>query len=286
MTTTSPQPPNVLTIDVEDWFHSLEPDPARWHAFPRRAEAATDRLLAAMAETGARATFFVLGDVARHAPRLLERILAGGHEIGTHGTSHRFVYRQTPGEFAADLDESIRLISSITGRRVTSYRAPYFSITARSLWALEVLRDHGIVLDSSIFPVRNHRYGIPGAHRLPYEVRPGLGEWPVSTLATPLGNFPFAGGAYFRLLPAPVVRAAFGALRRRGEPVLFYLHPWEVDPGQPRLRSASAFLAFRHYHGLDRTMDKLRRLLREAAWIPLGEGWGALRPHPAAPVRA
>ena len=279
---TSPPPPSVLTIDLEDWFHPLEPDPARWGALPRRAAAATDRLLEVLAEENARATFFVLGDVARHSPGVLERILAGGHELGTHGMNHRFVYQQTPAEFADDLAASIRLVSSVAGAEVRAYRAPYFSITPRSLWALEILRDHGIVIDSSIFPVHNHRYGIPRAPRLPYLVRRGLGEWPVSTFPTPLGNVPFAGGVYFRLLPETVVRAAFRALRRRGEPVLFYLHPWEVDPGQPRLRTRSPFLNFRHYHGLGAAMDRLRRLLREAPWIPLGEGWRALGPVPAA----
>lgn len=283
---TKAAPPAVLTIDLEDWFHPLEPDPSRWDALPRRAEAATDGLLRVLAEEGARATFFVLGDVARHSPRLLERILAGGHEVGTHGMEHRFVYRQTPAAFADDLDRSLRLISSITGARVDAYRAPYFSITRASEWALDVLRDHGIVHDSSIFPVRNHRYGIPRAPRLPYRVRPGLWEWPISTFPTPLGNLPFAGGAYFRLLPEAVVRAAFRALRRRGEPVLFYLHPWEVDPGQPRMRTRSPLLDFRHYHGLRGTMDRLRRLLREAAWIPLGEGCRALSPALAAAVPA
>ncbi len=276
-------PPSVLTIDLEDWFHPLEPDPARWGALPRRAAEATEQLLEVMAEENARATFFVLGDVALHAPRLLERILAGGHELATHGMEHRFVYRQTPAEFAADLERSIQVISSVAGTRVSAYRAPYFSITERSLWALDVLADHGIELDSSIFPVRNHRYGIPRAGRLPFQVRPGLWEWPISTFPTALGNLPFAGGAYFRLLPGPVVRGAYRALRRRGEPVLFYLHPWEVDPGQPRLRSGSRFLDFRHYHGLGRTLDRLRLLLREAPWIPLSEGWRALgRAPPAA----
>jgi polysaccharide deacetylase family protein (PEP-CTERM system associated) len=275
-------PPNVLTIDLEDWFHALEPDPARWGVFPRRAAAATGVLLELMAEENARATFFVLGDVAAHAPGLLERILAAGHELGTHGMTHRFVYRQTPAEFAADLERSIRIVSSVAGGRVRAYRAPYFSITKRSTWALDLLRDHGIVHDSSIFPVRNHRYGIPRAPRLPWEVRPGLWEWPVSTYPTALGNLPFSGGAYFRLLPASVVRGALRTLRRRGEPVLFYLHPWEVDPGQPRLRTRSPFLAFRHYHGLRGTLDKLRALLREAAWVSLEEGWRALRREPVA----
>lgn len=279
-------PPSVLTIDVEDWFHPLEPDPSRWGAYPRRAAAATERLLEVMAEEKARATFFVLGDVALHAPGLVERILADGHEVGTHGMTHQLVYGQTPAEFAVDLEQSLRVIGSVAGGEVTAYRAPCFSITDRSLWALDVLRDHGIVHDSSIFPARNHRYGIPGAPRLPFQVRPGLWEWPISAFPTPLGNVPFAGGAYFRLLPAPAVRAAYRALRRRGEPVLFYLHPWEVDPGQPRVRTSSPFLTFRHYHGLEETMDRFRHLLREAAWIPLGEGLEALRADPVAPVTA
>jgi polysaccharide deacetylase family protein (PEP-CTERM system associated) len=262
---------HVLTIDLEDWFHGLVPDPAQWSGLPRRAELATGRLLDLLDESGARATFFVLADVAAHAPALIRRIAARGHEIGSHGRDHHFVTRQTPDQFGADLAASIACLEDLTGRAVRAYRAPFFSITRASLWALDILAEHGIRHDSSIFPVVNHRYGIPDARRTPHEIRPGLTEWPISVIATRLGNLPFAGGVYFRWLPMCLVEHGFADHEARGQPVVFYLHPWEIDPGQPRRWAGSPFLFVRHYGRLGATEARLRALLAGRRFGSLAE---------------
>jgi polysaccharide deacetylase family protein (PEP-CTERM system associated) len=253
---------HVLTIDLEDWFHCLEPDPARWGGFPRRVEATTHRMLDLLDEHAAMATFFVLGDVARHAPALVRTIAARGHEIGSHGSEHRMVTQLSPARFRADLDASLGQLADLTGAPVRAFRAPYFSITKRTLWALDILCEHGIEHDSSIFPVRNPRYGIPDAETTPHQIRPSLVEWPISVLATRFGNVPFAGGVYFRWLPFAIVQKGFAALESRRQPVIFYLHPWELDPEQP-WQLTGPFLFARHYAGLRGTEPRLRRLLTD-----------------------
>ena len=227
-------------------------------------------------QSGVRATFFVLGDVAHHAPDLVRRLVDEGHEIGTHGMRHRFVYRQTPESFREDLLESIDALAGLVEQPVDTYRAPYFSITRASLWALPILQAAGIRYDSSIFPAWNHRYGIPGAERLPHQIRPGLWEWPVSPVRTLVARMPYAGGVYFRFLPWTVVRRIVRHVERRAEPVMFYLHPWELDPEQPRHRSGSRFLDFRHYFGLHCAAGKLRRLLEMARFTTLRDGFAML----------
>lgn len=261
---------HVLTIDLEDWFHCLEPDATKWSQFSRRIERVSERLLDLLDEHGARATFFVLGDVARHAPALIRTIAARGHEVGSHGTHHRPITSQTPGAFARDLRESIALLEDLAGQPIRSYRAPYFSITRRTLWALDILRAHGIERDSSIFPVHNHRYGIPDAAREPSELVPGLVEWPISVLASPLGNLPFAGGVYFRWLPFRFIQHAFACFEARDTPVVFYLHPWELDPAHPR-RLVSPFLFVRHYGRLATTEPRLRWLLAHHRFASLSQ---------------
>jgi polysaccharide deacetylase family protein (PEP-CTERM system associated) len=254
-------PAHVLTVDVEDWYHPLDPEPARWPAYEDRVGASTRRLLQVLEEEGARATFFVLGYVAERHPSLVREIAAAGHEVASHGTLHRFVYRQTPEEFTDDVRRSRDLLGELTGAAPAGYRAPYFSITRRSLWALPLLRELGFAYDASVHPVLNHRYGIPGAPRLPHRTPEGLLEVPPSTY--PLGgmNLPCGGGAYFRLLPYGVTERLLARLEAAGERIVFYLHPWEIDPGQPRLR-VPAGLRFRHYRALDCTEARLRRLLR------------------------
>ncbi|MFH1071601.1 MAG: polysaccharide deacetylase family protein [Candidatus Glassbacteria bacterium] len=259
----------ILTIDLEDWFHGLEPEPTRWCSLERRLNESCNRLLDLLDEYAARATFFVLGDVARNHPRLISQISQRGHETGSHGMEHRFVAKQGPENFREDLHSSIELIQDLTGKPVNCYRAPYFSISKDSLWALDIIADEGIRIDSSIFPVRNPRYGWPGFSRVPVEVLPGLWEWPVSTLATPLGNFPFAGGVYFRFLPWKIVERAVLSLDVHGEPLIFYIHPWEIDNSQPKYCSDSSFLDFRHYYGIGKTEGKLKRLLALGSFQPL-----------------
>lgn len=253
---------NALSIDLEDWYHSLRESPADWRALEDRVSLATRQLLGILKETGTRATFFVLGDVAERHPDLVREIQSDGHEVGSHGYAHQFVYRQSPEEFEADVKLSLSLLTSILGCQVLGYRAPYFSITRSSLWARPILRKLGLAYDSSVFPVINHRYGIPDAPRLPYRTAEGLLEVPLSTY--PLGrlNVPFCGGVYFRFLPYAVVRQMMRRLERRGEPVVFYLHPWEIDAQQPRIPLPLG-LKLRHYWNLAETADKLRRLLNE-----------------------
>ena len=184
----------VLTIDLEDWFHCLEPDQSRWPCFERRAHIGTGKLLELLTRTGSHATFFVLGDVALAQPEVIERIVDCGHEIGSHGMYHNFVSKQSAEEFESDLVKSLDLLRRIAGAECTAYRAPYFSITRKMAWAFDILKRNGITTDSSIFPVRNPRYGDPGAPRRPYEALPGFWEWPIPALPSPVGNVPIGGG--------------------------------------------------------------------------------------------
>lgn len=218
---------------------------------------------------GYRATFFVLGDVARHAPALVRRIAARGHEVGSHGMLHRFVGRLAPTAFRAELRESIRVLEDIAGTAVESFRAPWFSIGETTPWAFDVLAEEGIRRDSSVFPIRNHRYGAHRAHRLPHAVRPGLDEWPISTFPTPFGNLPFAGGVYFRVLPYAWIEHAMAGLERRGEPLVFYFHPWELDCEQPRLVDVPPFLAWRHSARRASMATRLARLLSRVRFTSL-----------------
>jgi polysaccharide deacetylase family protein (PEP-CTERM system associated) len=261
---------NILTIDLEDWYHCLDADPANWHRYEDRIVPSARRILKILDERDTRATFFVLGHVAERHGELIREIQRAGHEIGCHGYEHKFVYRQTPDEFAADVGRAARLLSSITGEPVLSYRAPYFSVTRKSLWALPVLRDLGFRYDSSIFPVHNHRYGIPDAPRLPFTTDEGILEVPISTFPLARVRLPFAGGIYFRFFSYGLVRALCRRLNARGERVVFYLHPWEADEGQPRISLPPA-LKLRHYWRLGRTAAKLDSLLKDFRFGPVSE---------------
>jgi polysaccharide deacetylase family protein (PEP-CTERM system associated) len=275
----------ALTIDLEDWFHGLDLAPTRWHGLERRAVASTRLLLAMLAEHRARATFFVLGRIAEAHPELVERILAEGHEIGSHGHDHQFVYRQAPDAFARDLDASLEALRRAGAPNVVSYRAPYFSITRDSLWALDRLAEAGIVRDSSIMPARNPRYGIVSAPLVPYSIQTAPGrpllELPVSCLAAGRLRLPFGGGFYLRFLPLATIRAAIRHTLDQSRPVVFYLHPWELDPGQPRLRLPAQVAATRYYR-LGSTARKLSALLEAFRWTTLGEVSDDLRMAPRA----
>ncbi|MCP4632459.1 MAG: DUF3473 domain-containing protein [candidate division Zixibacteria bacterium] len=263
---------NVITVDIEEWFHGLEPDPSQWSGLTRRLHTSTEKLLELFQELDIKATFFVLGDVAKHTPSLVEQINSEGHEIGSHGMYHRFIYNQTPAEFREDLKQSIDILVSIINKPVKLYRAPYFSITKNSLWALEILREEGIVYDSSIFPIYNHRYGIKNSPRIPYKILSGLWEWPISTLPFWGSNIPFAGGFYFRFWPHICIEYALSILEKRKEPVLFYFHPWEFDPDQPRLNSNSWFNSYRHYYKLSKNFRRFKQLLYSRKFTSLSSG--------------
>lgn len=262
----------ILTIDMEDWFHSLDPLSSNWNNYERRIEYGTKKILDLLAEKKSKATFFVLGDVAKNNSQLIKEIDKAGHEIGSHGFNHEFIYKQSHGEFKEDLKKSIIILSDLTGKKIITYRAPYFSITKKSLWAFDILQEAGIQIDSSIFPVINHRYGIPKNHRLPYRLKNGLWEFPITTFRTFLGNIPFAGGFYFRILPSKLSRILVSSLQKKHEPVLFYFHPWEFDSDQPKLKNIPPFLKFRHYSGLNKNLSKLISLFRNIDSISLSQG--------------
>lgn len=270
---------NALTIDVEEHFqvHAFETviDRADWDRYPSRVVANTRRILRLLAEYNVRATFFVLGWVADRHPDLVEEIAAAGHEVGTHGYWHELIYRQTAAQFAADLSLSLHVIGrAASDVRLVGYRAPAFSITRQSLWALDILRDHGIQYDSSIFPLAAHdRYGIHDADRFANKVRDSLWEFPASTVRVGKRNLPVAGGGYFRLFPLWVTRQAIRHINAEGYPAVIYLHPWEFDPDQPRVPNAPLSSRFRHYTNLDRTESRLRALLQKFKFGAMSEAF-------------
>jgi len=267
---------NALTIDVEDYFHvSAFDGPEKrhcWDQFESRVCANTDRLLDLLAQTSTLATFFVLGWVADRHPHLIRRIASAGHELASHGYAHRLVYNMTPAEFRDDLRRAKDAIASASGVDVRGYRAPSFSITRASLWALDVLIEEGYTFDSSVFPVRRDRYGLPGAPRHSHEItRPSgrIVEVPPSTVRVGGLTVPVAGGGYFRLYPYALTRRAINDLNvNERRPAVAYVHPWEIDPNQPR-QAGSLLNQFRHRVNLDQTEPRLRQLLTEFEFGPL-----------------
>jgi polysaccharide deacetylase family protein (PEP-CTERM system associated) len=269
---------NAMTIDVEDYFHvsAFERTVPRssWESLESRVVKNTERLLELLGEANVRATFFVLGWVAERYPTLVKRIGEAGHELGSHGYSHRLVYDQSPAEFREDLRRSRGALSSATSQPIHGYRAPSFSITARSLWALEIIREEGFVYDASIFPIRHDRYGIPSSPRHFHSLKQSAGtlvECPASTVRMGNVNLPVGGGGYFRMLPYAWTQWGISRLNEQeGRPAVFYLHPWEIDPGQPRL-SGSLTSRLRHYSNLRKTEKRLRRLLTDFRFTALGD---------------
>jgi polysaccharide deacetylase family protein (PEP-CTERM system associated) len=267
--------PNALTIDVEDYFHVttfFDPSsgPSKWSKIASRVERNTDRLLEILSAAKVKASFLVLGWIAENFPGLLARIDAEGHEVGTHGYAHEVVYRTSPEEFRDRLRRSMDAIEAVTGKKVESHRSAFFSITRQSLWALDTMAGLGVKYDSSIFPVRHDRYGISDAPLGPYWVRGDLLELPPSACNFMGGRLPVAGGGYFRFFPYAFTRARFHQIRAEGRPVVFYLHPWEIDPAQPPIE-ASWPRRFRHRLNLGATEPRLRRLLRDFEFAPLAE---------------
>lgn len=254
---------NAFTVDLEDWYQGLEIDNSHWDIYQSRIEIGTHKLLDLLGQANTKATFFVLGRNIPAIKNLLLRIRTAGHELGTHGMSHRFVYHLTPNQFRDEIRESIDQLQNFTGCVTHSHRAPFFSITKSSLWALSILREEGILYDSSIFPVVNYRYGIPDAPRRPFSVKTEAGqiyEFPISTHSSMLGNIPFAGGFYLRFYAYPFVRLLTQRLNREGIPVIFYIHPWELDPQHPRIMLPKR-IGLTHYWNLESTETKIRRLL-------------------------
>jgi len=263
---------NAMSVDVEDYFQvealSGVVSRGEWDSFPRRVVSNTDRLIDLFAETGARATFFTLAWVAERHPDLIRRIVAGGHELASHGLDHTRVDRQTPEIFRADLQRSRAILEDTGGVSIRGYRAASFSIGARNLWAFDILEDEGYAYSSSIYPVRHDLYGMPDAPRTPFKPHPGkLIEIPLTTVRRFGRNLPCAGGGYFRLLPYWLSRANLRRVQHQDRSsCIFYMHPWEIDPDQPRVAGLSLKSRFRHYVNLGTMESRLRRLLNEFAW--------------------
>jgi polysaccharide deacetylase family protein (PEP-CTERM system associated) len=289
-------PLHALTVDVEEYFQVSNFDAliprTRWDGLPSRVGDATRRLLDRFDRSGNRATFFVLGWVAERHPGLVREIAKRGHEIACHGYGHELVYEIGPARFRADLKRARAAIEDATSSRVEGYRAPSYSITQRSLWALEILCEEGFRFDSSIFPIRHPRYGIPDFHRRPVRIQLGderwIDEFPLTTL--PIGplSLPLAGGAYLRFLPGPLFRWGWSRLEAAGEPAVLYLHPWEIDPDQPR-PPVGWRVRVNHYHNLGRTESRLQRLLERFRFAPMGEVLDALETRgrlPSLPLEA
>lgn len=260
---------HIFTVDLEEYFQvsafeGVAPRD-RWDSYPSRVADSVDRLLDLLSRHGAVATFFTLGWIADRHPGLVKRVAAAGHEIASHGWWHRRVTTITRDEFRADVHDSRRILEDLTGQEVVGYRAPSFSIVPGTEWAFDILLEEGYRFDSSLFPIHRPGYGYAGADHRPHRIERASGvllELPPAT-TTMLGvRLPAAGGGWFRQLPFALTRRAFREHTLEGVPAVFYVHPWEIDPAQPRL-AVSPLTRVRHYRGLDRTMPRLERLFSE-----------------------
>lgn len=268
---TDPLVVNALTCDVEDYFQVSAFAPyierAAWDAQPCRVERNVERLLALFDEAGARGTFFTLGWIAQRYPQVVRAIVAAGHELASHGYGHERASALSVADFRNDVVRAKKLLEDIGGVAIHGYRAPSFSISQGNLWAFDVLTDAGYHYSSSVYPVRHDHYGMPDAPRFPYRPRQQLVEIPISTLQVGGRNLPVGGGGYFRLLPYQLSRWGIGRVNARDrQPAIFYFHPWEIDPDQPRIAKAGFKSRFRHYLNLHRTEPRLRCLLRDFRW--------------------
>jgi polysaccharide deacetylase family protein (PEP-CTERM system associated) len=278
-----------MSVDVEDYFQvsAFEPYIGRdaWERLPCRVERNTDRILALFGGRGVRATFFTLGWVAERYPDLIRRIVAGGHELACHGYGHIRVTEQTPEEFREDVRRAKQLLEDISGVEVLGYRAASYSIGAKNLWALQVLEELGFLYSSSIYPVKHDLYGMPEAPRFRFKPTQAgrLLEIPVTTVKLANRNFPCGGGGYFRLLPYRVSQWAMTRVNSKdGEPCLFYFHPWEIDPDQPRQQGISLKTRVRHYLNLSKMEGRLNCLLDDFRWDTMANVF--LSPQPIAPA--
>ncbi|MBI4790638.1 MAG: DUF3473 domain-containing protein [Chloroflexi bacterium] len=275
---------NALSIDLEDWFcaYNLRIKSENWDRCELRAVANTHRILDLMDKHKTRATFFVLGWIAERAPELVREIDRRGHEIATHGYSHTVLTELTPEGFEADLCRGLAVTQPNASQPILGYRAPSFTVTSKTLWALDILAKHGVKYDSSIFPISHHPdYGIADAslsiHRIgaitevPMSVAPILGK-----------NVPCSGGGYFRVFPYFLTKYLMRQCNRQGRPVVFYLHPWEVDPGQPHVQMSRS-KTFRHYFNLDKTIGRLDQLLSDFQFAPIREVLGLFSANLANP---
>jgi len=273
---------NAMTVDVEDWFqvqafaHCI--DRADWNTRESRVEANVDRILALFQAAGVRATFFTLGCIAGQHPAMVRRIVAGGHELASHGWEHVRADTQDEAAFRADVERTRLTLEDLGGVPVAGYRAATFSIGARNMWAFRVLEETGYAYSSSINPIRHDLYGMPDAPRMPFQPRDGaLWEIPMTTVAAFGRNWPCSGGGFFRLLPYGFYRRGLASVNRHDHASgVFYFHPWEIDPAQPRVAAAGWKSRLRHYTNLSRMEAKLQRVLRDFAWDRMDRVFSAL----------
>lgn len=285
---------HAMTVDVEDYFHvsalAKVIKPTDWESWPSTVERNTRTLLDLFDEANIKATFFVLGWVADRYRELIREINSRGHEIASHGYSHQLVYKQTPDEFRAETARSKQLLEDLIQRPVQGYRAASYSITRQSLWAIDILAELGFTWDSSIFPVYHDRYGIPDSPTTPYRLQTANGatllEFPLTTARLGGYSMPAAGGGYFRLYPYALSRALFRrATQDNTVPAIFYLHPWEIDPEQPRVAGAGLLSTFRHYNNLHRCLPRLRGMLRDFPFGTVSQSLASVDTASLSPIR-
>lgn len=262
---------NVFSVDVEDYYQveafANLVDQKSWDSYDCRVERNMDIILTLLDNANVKSTFFVLGYVAKKYPHLVEKMHREGHEIASHGMTHQLIYKQSKDVFRKETFDSKALLEDIIQSNVYGYRAATYSITNKSLWALDILNDAGFTYDSSIFPIHHDRYGIPGSPIDPYLIKTPLGnellEFPISVLEKYSVRLPFAGGGYFRLFPYWLSKWGLRSINKDSRNFVFYIHPWEVDPSQPVMDGISRSTKFRHYVNLDKTSTRLEKLLND-----------------------
>ncbi len=273
---------NALTFDVEDYFQvEAFKDFIRYEEWPTyqcRVVENTQRIVEILDERHVKATFFILGWIAERFPSMVTQLASEGHEIATHGYAHQMVYKQTPAFFEDDLAKSVAVLEQLSGKPVLGYRAPTYSIVEESFWAFDILIKHHLQYDTSIFPITHDRYGVPDSERFPHYIQRPDGnrilEFPLSTIRIGKWNFPVAGGGYLRLLPYWMLKRGIQSLNTHQQPCIMYLHPWELDPEQPRIANIPLKTRFRHYVNLHTTSTKLRRLIHDFQFAPVCEVLG------------
>jgi len=267
------KPKNAMTVDVEDYFQvsAFEPyiSKSQWDSIPHRVENNTHRILDIFAEKKIKATFFTLGWVAERYPNLISRIINDGHELACHGYEHIRVTEQTPDEFRQDITKTKKILEDLSGKEVKGYRAASYSIGVKNLWALDVLKEEGFKYSSSIYPVKHDLYGMPNAPRYVYKPisNDDFKEIPITTLRFLDKNFPCGGGGFFRLYPYVFSKWAFNRINKQEQQSgIFYFHPWEIDPDQPRQNDLSLKTKFRHYLNLNKMEGRIKNLIRDFEW--------------------
>ena len=268
---------NILTIDVEDWY--MDTDISTWDSYEDGVVESTEKILDILEESNTKATFFVVGYVAEHFPELIEKIKNKGHEIGTHGYSHTSIKKQTPTEFEEDLLKSVRILEDITKEKIRGHRACEFSIVEKTSWAIDIFKKNGLKYDSSVFPVKTHLYGVPDALLFPYRISSSnikkndseddFLELPLSVYRFPVvhKNIPVSGGFYLRIFPYWFIKHAMKKINKIGHPAIIYIHPWEFDPKQPRIKE----LKWYHYYRLSSTERKFKKLLKDFKFSSIQE---------------